>query len=385
MRRSTRATRPGFTLVELLVVIAIIGTLVALLLPAVQMARESARRSNCTQNLHQIALAVQRHEEAFGCFPPGLPNCVAPANFGLTLGTANGAWCQGPVWTVAIMPYMEEQSQFDLIKQCMQNAYNLCQDCTQGIAPPTGYLCPSADIVDSTNNFTGIGAPNNPGASALGIAKATYVGNFGAGDYYDNPATPGNPPYPSNLTAGIFDIVDVRSARGAPINQAMNDPTMKGNWKMGSKLGVKSAMVQDGLSRTFLATEIQTYPSPNDPRGAWTYGGMGGAAFSTGTGIGASSTGLPPNPVATDDFVSSCLANPMPPPPPASSYQFNCNVPPTATPGATFAAARSEHSGGVVVAMVDGSTHFVADNIDATVWKNLGTRNGNITADLPPD
>ncbi len=368
MRRSTRATRPAFTLVELLVVIAIIGTLVALLLPAVQMARESARRSNCTQNLHQIALAVQRHEEAFGCFPPGLPNCVAPANFGLTLGTANGAWCQGPVWTVAIMPYMEEQSQFDLIKQCMQNAYNLCQDCTQGIAPPTGYLCPSADVADTTNNFTGLGAPSNSGASAVGIVKATYVGNFGAGDYYDYPT----PPYPSNLTAGIFDIVDVRSARGAPVVQMQNDATMKGNWKMGSKLGVKSAMVQDGLSRTFLATEIQTYPSPNDPRGAWTYGGMGGAAFSTS---------LPPNPISPNDTLSQCQSNAMPPP----TNLYNCDVAAMGSPGATFAAARSAHSGGVVVAMVDGSTHFVADNIDATVWKNLGTRNGNITADLPPD
>jgi hypothetical protein len=258
----------------------------------------------------------------------------------------------------------------------MQNAYNLCQDCTQGIAPPTGYLCPSAEVFDSTNNFL-LNVPSVPFASNLtmtnvGLVKANYVGNFGAGDYYDNPAIPGNPSYPSNLTAGIFDIVDVRSARGAPINQVMNDASMKGNWKMGSKLGVKSAMVQDGLSRTFLATEIQTYPSPNDPRGAWTYGGMGGAAFSTA---------LPPNPVSQNDTVSLCLSNAMPPP----NNLYNCDVPAMATPGATFAAARSAHSGGVVVAMVDGSTHFVADNIDATVWQNLGTRNGNITADLPPD
>src|SRR5882757_7676611 len=109
MRRSTRATRPAFTLVELLVVIAIIGTLVALLLPAVQMARESTRRSNCTQNLHQVALAMAQHESAFGCYPAGLPNCVAPSNFAIAGGTADGAFCQGPTWTIAIMPYLEEQ------------------------------------------------------------------------------------------------------------------------------------------------------------------------------------------------------------------------------------------------------------------------------------
>jgi hypothetical protein len=263
------------------------------------------------------------------------------------------------------MPYLEEQSQFDLIKACMQNTYNVCDNCTQGIAPPTSFLCPSAELFESNNYFTG--TVGSAWATSGGIAKANYVGNFGSANYFSYMVASG-----PMATAGMFDIVDVRGAKGAPITQMLNDASMKGGWKMGSKLGVKSAMVQDGLSRTILASEILGYPSPADPRGAWTWAGMGGAAFTTS---------LPPNPTTSHDLLASCLPNPMPPP----TNMYNCDLVDPTMPGTAFAAARSAHSGGVVTVMVDGSTNFVADNIDPTVWKNLGTRNAGISADLPPD
>ena len=71
---------------------------------------------------------------------------------------------------------------------------------------------------------------------------------------------------------------------------------------MGSKLGVKAAMIQDGLSRTILASELLGYPLAGDPRGAWTFGGMGGAAFTT-------SHLHPPNPTGVSDVLSSCDPN----------------------------------------------------------------------------
>lgn len=345
--------RRAFTIVELLVVIAIIGTLVALLVPAVQMARESARRNQCMNNLHQIALAVQQHEETFLCLPPGLPNCVDPSKFGIAGGSSVGAWCQGPAWTIAIMPYMEERPQFDMIKKCMEVSCNVCEECTKDIAPPSNYICPSAESIEPVFNLSAIGVTN--------IVKASYVGNFGSDTYFS---------YKSPMTAGVFDIVDVRGARGAPVNQAMNDPTMKGTWKMGSKLGIKNATIADGTSKTILVSEILARPAALDVRGAWTLGGMGGMSFTTSRG---------PNNLESDDLLASC--EPFMPPPPA--YQFNCNVETSPMMGASMAAARSAHVGGVNISMVGGSTHFVDDSIDPVVWKNLGTRKGNISADLP--
>src|SRR5687768_5573391 len=94
--------RPAFTLVELLVVIAIIGVLVALLLPAVQAARESARRTQCTNKLKQLSLALHNYVDTAGVFPPqGLP----------THGTPN-AWGWGPM----IFPFIEQQAMYQSLQ-----------------------------------------------------------------------------------------------------------------------------------------------------------------------------------------------------------------------------------------------------------------------------
>src|SRR5207247_4603186 len=98
--------RRAFTLVELLVVIAIIGVLVALLLPAVQSAREAARRMNCLNNERQIGIALHNFHDLPGTFPPG--------------GITNGPCCgtqSGPTWTIFILPYIEPQDLYDRYDQ----------------------------------------------------------------------------------------------------------------------------------------------------------------------------------------------------------------------------------------------------------------------------
>jgi hypothetical protein len=96
---------------------------------------------------------------------------------------------------------------------------------------------------------------------------------------------------------------------------------------------------------------------------------MGGMAFTTSK---------PPN-SDVPDLLASC--EPLVPPPP--NYQFNCDLETMPMMGASHAAARSSHVSGVIAVMVDGSTHFVEENIDPLVWKNLGTRRGGVPADLP--
>ncbi|HTN77380.1 MAG TPA: DUF1559 domain-containing protein, partial [Pirellulaceae bacterium] len=103
MERPVEARR-AFTLVELLVVIAIIGVLVALLLPAVQAAREAARRMQCSNNVKQLGLSLHNHHDTYNRFPPGGANDQTP--FGTE--TATSGW--GSSWMVYILPYIEQNA-----------------------------------------------------------------------------------------------------------------------------------------------------------------------------------------------------------------------------------------------------------------------------------
>lgn len=136
--QATSNRRCGFTLVELLVVIAIIGILVALLLPAVQMAREAARRTQCTNNLKQIGLACQNHHDAFGLLPDGGHRWTSSRTF--IDGKPHIAPYQGWGWLYQILPFIEERS-----------LYNHPNNNIVRGSVITGYFCPSRRPPTITN------------------------------------------------------------------------------------------------------------------------------------------------------------------------------------------------------------------------------------------
>src|SRR5262245_55782747 len=154
-----RMRRRGFTLVELLVVIAIIGVLVALLLPAVQQAREAARRMTCVNNLKQIGVALHNHHDVKLTFPPG----------GMNTGH-NGTPCY-TTWTVEILPFIEQQALYNQYDQTQLNTAPVNRLVGQQRMVP--YECPSDPVrfkleppasgPDTTNNCRHGSYPAGPG------------------------------------------------------------------------------------------------------------------------------------------------------------------------------------------------------------------------------
>lgn len=379
--RTDRRGKAGFTLVELLVVIAIIGILIALLLPAVQAARESARRMQCSNKIKQLALACQTHLSQFRAFPPGVPSAARKDLGGgsilATGGTQSGATVQGPIWSVAILPFMEEAAMADILTRCINDTtgrvVSVCDDCEHdpwflGRTTPTGYLCPSAG--KTKRNLAGV-------ASLESLSKGNYAANFGA-DNYASFQTP--------TLAGAFQPVLIKLPPGA--GQKPLQEWAVGPWKMGSSQGTRPRDISDGLSNTSFISEVLGVDSSQDIRGVWANQSAGAATFMAKTppNVDGSKWTFPnvingiTEPLAGQpgrDNIVACDRNlpatdPMVCTPPV--------VPTSARKGGTsYAAARSAHPGGVNVAMADASVTFVSDGVDLFVWRSMASRAGGET------
>ncbi|MEM9353701.1 MAG: DUF1559 domain-containing protein [Planctomycetota bacterium] len=166
------SARRAFTLVELLVVIAIIGILVALLLPAIQSAREAARRTECKNKLKQIGVAIQNFADSRGVFPTG-GDAINPRIEDFTEnGVPNGPDKQGLGWGYQILPFMEQQ-----------NVYNLTEDhdiLNRSVIP--GYICPSRrtpePIDDITNSADVVTVSDYVGAHPCGFETSDELNPF---------------------------------------------------------------------------------------------------------------------------------------------------------------------------------------------------------------
>jgi prepilin-type N-terminal cleavage/methylation domain-containing protein/prepilin-type processing-associated H-X9-DG protein len=328
----------GFTLIELLVVIAIIGVLIALLLPAVQSAREAARRSQCTNNLKQIGLACHNYIDAMGSFPANLylhPNYATNAY----------AW-NNSSWLVFLLPYTEQRAVYNAVNFSVMwgttrlgrwdPIYLGTQNTTVRETVLSTLLCPSdsSAAIDTTN------ADEISGQRAAGTS---YVGNVG-----DNCLA-------CNTGAGqvTFCAPQGFNCRGAQLGDPTTAtiPPQEGTgsglfWRQCG--GVRLASITDGTSSTFLAGEqLMRVTNWN----AW---------VEANQAVG--STAIPLNYLHPNAIIT---AN--------GSIQRSNGA--SATGQWTWwYSFRSQHPGGANFAMADGSVRFVKQTISMQVYQALSTR-----------
>jgi prepilin-type N-terminal cleavage/methylation domain-containing protein len=314
-------TRRGFTLVELLVVIAIIGVLVALLLPAVQSAREAARRMQCSNNLKQISLAVHNYSDVYtSALPVGEYSC-----------------CWG-TWLVGILPFVEQKNLFDQYKYfgSVQNAAGDNYAQTNGDTRYGGVL----NRPVTRTQMKAYTCPSDTNSASPSIISFVTFHNYVANH--------GNTSLARTATLGTTSTGQPNVFGGGPfifVGSATSVPQV-----------IRLQNITDGLSNTLAFSET-VQGKQADLRGfAWW---NGGAHFETL---------LVPNSPLPDvlEHASYCV--------PASRLNPPCTAPTTALP--SNIAARSRHPNGVMASLCDGSVRFFSNNIALDPWRAWGTSQG---------
>ncbi len=381
--------RKGFTLVELLVVIAIIGILIALLLPAVNRAREAARRAECQTRLRQFGTASYNFSSRHGALPAGAITCATSGTFGQGSGGGFGGGggagpnCTGPTWIAALMDDLGAGAEALAVERCMHNiplnvvagesgGPNFAADCDDwkigddpfgprlGSTSPAVLICPSQDFVGIFNPYdndarTG-GNLGDQGSSAVGtgagnqyllenLARGNYVGCWGGWTGYYH--------YDGNLIPrrGPFGPVAIRNAGGG-------GGFSSGPWRFGYGQGTKLDEIVDGATHTMLASEVVDVNNIDDLHGVWMANAMGA--------IGFTAHAAPNYKLSNSGLVDQMLL--------CDKTLIPCNqISQAASSGPSRASARSNHPGGVNVVMVDGTVNFTPDEIDLQIWKSRAT------------
>ncbi len=304
--------KAGFTLIELLVVIAIIAILIALLLPAVQQAREAARRAQCNNNLKQMGLAIHNYHDNNGVLPPGGQNWI--------LGNYNN----GIGWGVAILPFMDQAPLYKKYNPNLLNYHPTNQPLLATSLP--AMTCPSDLDTNQLVQLLGLDglrytSPVAPGSYKGVAGKYTLV----LGLFWD---------FPNHLTLYPTDLLP--GLRGPLHGQS--------GW-IGQE---RMANIRDGTSNSFLVGEYSTRSVPREKAFwavSWTYYALAHVGLYDGV------RGVP-------DFNTCVAALPV-------GFANRCRR-----------AFASQHPGGMNFLFCDGRVRFINRNIDAELYMGLGTIDG---------
>lgn len=334
--------RRGFTLIELLVVIAIIGVLIALLLPAVQSAREAARRAQCTNNLKQMGLAMHNYESANGAFPPAKIYSATTSGITATNDVGGAGFVLNTTAFTLILNYIEQGA--------MSNAYN--------------FMLPSCPATNAGVNMTPVG-----GAASY-LANTTVTSSVLAAYLCPSDSDPYGPRNPSTASVTNGPYNGFRSQRSNYIlpcgryYEAYNGRTLNGRPAdggvfAGSDLSTTIAAIRDGTSNTTLVLETKFEKTNRDYGAYW------------GQGLWTSTHAIVYNSVVGGTSYSSNWASTMP-----NGAATLAQVNPNPKRLGYAWSIGSRHSGGVNTAFADGSVKFIKDSINGSIWFGINTISG---------
>lgn len=317
IRARRRCLRSGFTLVELLVVIAIIGVLVALLLPAVQSAREASRRASCSNSMKQLTLAFMNYQDTLKVMPPG--NVWTSALYG-TDSNPGGQITGSFGWPAFILPYMEASTIHEKINFALPAYVQSIADYRNGTIRTMG------------NAANQLAADSQPKTFVCPSARRVSLSTRNSHKDYA-------------INAGVCD--------GCCVER--NGSQMDGMGYLNSAVPLRE--VTDGTSNTFLLLELANW-APH----SWCGNRAGGPG-----GLGVSQ----PEPCNPFFFVHHQSQGYV-----CSNNGVARPLPPNDVYKADTRGAFSDHPGGIQSSMVDGSVRFIRNSIDFTVYRATFTRGG---------
>lgn len=367
MKSKTANSARGFTLVELLVVIAIIGILVALLLPAIQAAREAARRTECMNKLRQLGVAASNYESAKKTFPIGRKKgTITTKRSDGTIGPMDvGQWGH----LALILPYVEDEASYAQIDFTKGSGFDDGTKTAPKYFKFPLFYCPSDTSEDRLNVPTCAQADNQ----WLDAGRTNYHGNGG-----------------SDTGRTVFGFIP---------SPPPNEPTdLETQWRevnngiFVTNRSIRLKQITDGASHTALYSEALRGDADNNraevPGDWFRISGQEQdvqTVYDKCTGIANFSALINSNQFSCrgrnwvhGDYTTSRYNHVLPPNAQgcsqASGGTLNA-IPVNEDGGATTASSR--HNGGVNVTFCDGGVHFVQDDIDILVWRALGSRNGD--------